>query len=164
MPAQRGRIAHQQQPAPCAGDAHVHAADVGQKADLAVGIAARQGDKERGPILFSLCSRQRLHTHHGTRSHRTGKKLHCPHGWRAPATFDACQLKVGRLCVIGLADGGVGQGYASSTSQVQPHPIRSPSGNPCTKEVCVFRPYRAAYGHGASQNRPIISIAQRNSF
>ena len=28
MPAQRGRIAHQQQLAPCAGHAHVHAADV----------------------------------------------------------------------------------------------------------------------------------------
>ena len=44
MAAQRGRVAHQQQLAPCAGHAHVHAADVGQKADLALGVAARQGD------------------------------------------------------------------------------------------------------------------------
>ena len=44
MPAKRGRIAHQQQLAPCAGHAHVHAADVRQKADLALGVAARQGD------------------------------------------------------------------------------------------------------------------------
>ena len=41
----RGRIAHhQQQLAPCAGHAHVHAADVRQEADLALGVAARQGD------------------------------------------------------------------------------------------------------------------------
>jgi len=44
MPAQRGRIAHQQQLAPCAGHAHVHAADVRQEADLALRVAARQGD------------------------------------------------------------------------------------------------------------------------
>ena len=44
MPAKRGRIAHQQQLAPCAGHAHVHAADVRQEADLALGVAARQGD------------------------------------------------------------------------------------------------------------------------
>nr|WP_233261134.1 hypothetical protein [Limnohabitans sp. WS1] len=42
MTAKRGRIAHQQQLAPCAGHAHVHAADVGQEADLALGVAARQ--------------------------------------------------------------------------------------------------------------------------
>jgi hypothetical protein len=30
--------------APCAGHAHVHAADVRQEADLALGVAARQGD------------------------------------------------------------------------------------------------------------------------
>jgi hypothetical protein len=41
MPAKRGRIAHQQQQlAPCAGHAHVHAADVGQEADLALGVVA----------------------------------------------------------------------------------------------------------------------------
>ena len=39
-----GRIAHQQQFAPCAGHAHVHAADVGKEADFALGVAARQGD------------------------------------------------------------------------------------------------------------------------
>ncbi len=44
MTTQRGRIAHQQQLAPCAGHAHVHAADVRQEADLALGVAARQGD------------------------------------------------------------------------------------------------------------------------
>ena len=44
MPAQRGRIAHQQQLAPCAGHAHVHAANVRQEADLALRVAARQGD------------------------------------------------------------------------------------------------------------------------
>ena len=44
MPAKRGRVAHQQQLAPCAGHAHVHAADVRQEADLALGVAARQGD------------------------------------------------------------------------------------------------------------------------
>jgi hypothetical protein len=36
MAAQRGGIAHQQQLAPCAGHAHVHAADVRQEADLEV--------------------------------------------------------------------------------------------------------------------------------
>ena len=85
-----------------------------------------------------LLSRQRLHAHHGTRSHGTGKTLYGSHGWCAPATFDAChhalgrahacghialrqarfraccnqftgQLKLGRLSVIGLANGGVGQ-------------------------------------------------------
>ena len=30
--------------AQCAGHAHVHAADAGQEADLALGVAARQGD------------------------------------------------------------------------------------------------------------------------
>ncbi len=44
MATKRGRIAHQQQLAPCAGHAHVHAADVRQEADLALGVAARQGD------------------------------------------------------------------------------------------------------------------------
>jgi hypothetical protein len=44
MAAKRGLIAHQQQLAPCAGHALVHAADVGQEADLALGVAARQGD------------------------------------------------------------------------------------------------------------------------
>ncbi len=34
MPAKRGRIANQQQLAPCAGHAHVHAADVRQEAGL----------------------------------------------------------------------------------------------------------------------------------
>jgi hypothetical protein len=34
MSAQRGRIAHQQQLAPCAGHAHVHAANIRQEADL----------------------------------------------------------------------------------------------------------------------------------
>ena len=43
MPAQRGRIAHLQQLTPCAGHAHVHAADVRQKTNLALGVAARQG-------------------------------------------------------------------------------------------------------------------------
>ena len=140
-----------------------------------------------------LCRRQRLHAHHYTRSHGAGKTLDCSHGWRAPATFDAChhalgrahacghialrqarsqtccnqftgQLKLGRLCVIGLANGGVGQGHASSTSQVKLHPIRSPSGNPCAKKVRVFRPHRTANRHGASQNGPIIRISCRNSF
>jgi hypothetical protein len=44
MPAKRGRIAHQQQLAPCADHAHVHAANVRQKTNLALGVAARQGD------------------------------------------------------------------------------------------------------------------------
>jgi hypothetical protein len=44
MSAKRGRIAHQQQLAPCAGHAHVHAADVRQEANLALGVAACQGD------------------------------------------------------------------------------------------------------------------------
>ena len=43
MSAQRGRIAQQQQLAPCAGHAHVHAATVRQEADLAVAVAAGQG-------------------------------------------------------------------------------------------------------------------------
>jgi hypothetical protein len=34
MSAQRGRIAHQQQLAPCAGHAHVHAANIRKEADL----------------------------------------------------------------------------------------------------------------------------------
>ncbi len=44
MPAKHVRIAHQQHLAPCAGHAHVHAAYVRQKVDLALGVAARQGD------------------------------------------------------------------------------------------------------------------------
>ena len=44
MAAKRGRIADQQQFAPSAGHAHVHAADVRQKADLALGVAACQRD------------------------------------------------------------------------------------------------------------------------
>jgi hypothetical protein len=44
MATKRGRIAHQQQLAPCAGHAHVHAEDVRQEADLALGVAACQGD------------------------------------------------------------------------------------------------------------------------
>ncbi|AMS32732.1 hypothetical protein AEM42_10730 [Betaproteobacteria bacterium UKL13-2] len=44
MATKRGRIAHQQQLAPCAGHAHVHAADVRQEADFALGVAARQGN------------------------------------------------------------------------------------------------------------------------
>ena len=163
MAAKRGRVAHQQQFAPCAGHAKIYEADVKEKADLALGVAAGQGG-ERHLILCSLCSRQRLHAHHGTLSHGTGKALDCSHGWRAPATFDACQLKLGRLYVIGLANSGVGQGYASSTSQVQPHPIRSPSGNPCPKKVRVFRPHRTAYRHGASQNGPVMRIAHRDSL
>ena len=38
MTAQRGRVAHRQQLAPCAGHAHIHAADVGQETDLALGL------------------------------------------------------------------------------------------------------------------------------
>jgi hypothetical protein len=44
MATQRGRIADQQQFAPCAGHAHVHTADVRQETDLALGVAACQGD------------------------------------------------------------------------------------------------------------------------
>jgi hypothetical protein len=44
MATKRGRITHQQQLAPCAGHAHVHAADVGEEADLALGVAACQCD------------------------------------------------------------------------------------------------------------------------
>ncbi len=51
MPAQRGRIAHQQQFAPCAGHAHVHAADVRQETNLALGVAARQGDANDVALL-----------------------------------------------------------------------------------------------------------------
>jgi len=145
-----------------------------------------------GACAWSCC-RQRLHAHHGTRAHGMGKTLDCSHGWRAPAAFDAChhalgrahacgyialrqtrfracgnqftgQLKLGRLRVIGLANGGVGQGHASSADQVQFHPIRSPSCNPCAKKVRVFRPYRTAYRHCASQNGPIIRITHRNSL
>jgi len=54
MSAQRGRIAHHQQLAPCTGHAQVHAADVRQEADLALGLAARQGDLEkRSDMLIS---------------------------------------------------------------------------------------------------------------
>ncbi len=42
MTTKRGRIAHQQQLAPCAGHVHVHAEDVRQEADLTLGVAARQ--------------------------------------------------------------------------------------------------------------------------
>jgi len=48
MATKRGRVAGQQQLAPCAGHADVHAADVGQEAELALGVAAFQGDRERG--------------------------------------------------------------------------------------------------------------------
>ena len=51
MPAKRGLIAHQQQLARCAGHAHVHAADVRQEADLALGVAARQGDGRDAALL-----------------------------------------------------------------------------------------------------------------
>ena len=51
MGTKRGRIAHQQQLAPCAGHAHVHAADVRQEADLALGVAARQGDGRDAALL-----------------------------------------------------------------------------------------------------------------
>ncbi len=53
MAAKRGRIAHQQQLAPCAGHAHVHAADIRQKADLTLGVAARQGNGN-DVALFAL--------------------------------------------------------------------------------------------------------------
>ena len=54
MATKRGRIAHQQQLAPCTGHAQVHAADVRQKADFALGLAARQGDLEkRSDMLLS---------------------------------------------------------------------------------------------------------------
>jgi len=68
MATKRGRIAHQQQLAPCAGHAHVHAADVRQEADLALGVAARQGDG-RDAALLALkridgeCETSRLTTH-----------------------------------------------------------------------------------------------------
>ena len=181
MATKRGRVAHQQQLAPCAGHAHVHAADVRQEADLALGVAARQCDGNDVALLALkridgahaepalqqlLCRRQGLHAHHGTRSNGTGKTLDCSHGWRAPATFDAChhalgrahacghialrqarfraccnqftgQLKLGRLCFIGLANSGVGQGhvhqpvkYSSTRSEVQvatPVPKKSAS-------------------------------------
>ena len=43
------------------------------------------------PALQQLVMcRQRLHAHHGTRSQGAGKALDCSHGWRAPASFDAC--------------------------------------------------------------------------
>ncbi len=42
MATKRGRIADQQQLAPCTGHTHVHASDVGEEADLALGVAARQ--------------------------------------------------------------------------------------------------------------------------
>ena len=51
MPAKRGRIAHQQQLTPCAGHAHVHAAYVRQEADLALGVAACQGDGRDAALL-----------------------------------------------------------------------------------------------------------------
>ena len=44
MTTERGRITHQQQLAPCAGHANVHAADVGEESDLALRVAARQRD------------------------------------------------------------------------------------------------------------------------
>lgn len=44
MPAKRGRIAHQLQLSPYTDHARVHAPDVRQEADLALGVAARQGD------------------------------------------------------------------------------------------------------------------------
>ena len=51
MPAKRERITHQQQLAPCAGHAHVHAAGVRQKADPALRVAARQGDGRDAALL-----------------------------------------------------------------------------------------------------------------
>ena len=68
MPAKRGRIAHQQQLAPCAGHAHVHAADVRQEADLALGVAARQGDGNDVALLAlkridGECETSRLTAH-----------------------------------------------------------------------------------------------------
>jgi hypothetical protein len=55
MPAQRGRVAHQQQLAPCADHAHVHAADVRQEADLALGVATRQGDDNDVALMSRFC-------------------------------------------------------------------------------------------------------------
>ena len=155
MTTKRQQIAHQQQLAPCAGHSQVHAADVRQEAALALVVAASQSDGRDATLLalkridsapLSLrcsrrsCSPQRLHAHHGTRSHGIGKTLDCSQGWHTPATFDAChhalgrahesghialrqarsytccnqftgQLKLGRLCVIGLANSGVGQRF-----------------------------------------------------
>ena len=34
---------------------------------------------------------------HNTRAHSTCKTLDCPHGWRAPATFDACHHALSRV-------------------------------------------------------------------
>ena len=44
MATKHERISHQQQLARWAGHAHVHAANVRQEADLALGVAARQRD------------------------------------------------------------------------------------------------------------------------
>jgi hypothetical protein len=112
----------------------------------------------------ALSRRQRLHAHHCTRCHGIGKTLDCSHGWRAPATFDAChhalgcshacgffalrqarlraccnqltgQLKLGRLCVIGLANGGVSQQSATDTSTSS----NTPSTAQTWKCTCPFR-------------------------
>jgi len=68
IPAKRGRIAHHQQLAPSAGHAHVHAADVRQEADLALGVDARHGDGKDVEILAQKridgeCEMSRLTTY-----------------------------------------------------------------------------------------------------
>lgn len=68
MAKKRERIADQQQLAPGAGHAHVHAADVRQKVDLALGVPARQG-VGNGVTLLALkridgeCETSRLTAH-----------------------------------------------------------------------------------------------------
>ena len=51
MSTKRGRIAQQQQLAPCAGHAHVHAANGRQESDLALAVSAGRGDGHDAALL-----------------------------------------------------------------------------------------------------------------
>ncbi len=94
MPAQRGRIAHQQQLAPCAGHAHVHAADVRQEADLALGVAARQGDRN---VVADLALR---------RINRLRRSRQPKDPVKAPSEGDGIEEKERQQAQVGHQGGG----------------------------------------------------------
>ncbi len=88
MAAQRSRIAHQQQFVPCAGHAHVHAADVRQEADLALSVAARQGDGND----VALLALERIDGAHAEpalqqRVMRASKAPRAPRHWQSVGLF-----------------------------------------------------------------------------
>ncbi len=153
-----------------------------QTADLTLGLAAHQGDghdvallalkridgAHAEPALQPLVmqpSKAPCAPRHAPNG--TGKALDCPHGWRAPATFDAChhalgrahpcghialrqarfraccyqftgQLQLGRLCVLGLANGGLGQQLGFHVFQVF-HVDSSRCFNVAYTAPCVLR-------------------------